>query len=269
MIIKYENRKKTPLYSVNRSLVDGMHCHPEIEMVVCYSGSAIAYINSIEIPFGAGEFVIVFPNQIHGYSYQENSDFRVIIFPPDYLPYMKHYLCNTIFMRNKFSFNETDELAEIMNSLKKRLENDNMCEMTRLTGYLNFLFANIVSRFESANNSKSDSELLMKVLNYCVENYTEKISLESISQALFLTPSKISRLVNDQMGFGLPKYIANLRISDACIQLRNSGASIAEISNSVGIDNIRTFNRLFRELIGQSPTEYRNSSSTSASTKYE
>lgn len=259
MKINYENRSKEPLYSVNNSLVGGIHCHSEIEIIICYSGSAVAYINSKSVPFKAGEFVIVFPNQIHSYNYENGSDFRVIIFPPEYLPYIKHYLCSKIFLQNKFGFEESEEVSNVIHNLKKRFINKDMCDMTRLTGYINLLMADIVPGIEAKSIAQSDTELLLKILNYCTENYSEKISLESISQAMFLTPSKISRLLNNQLGISIPKFIAYLRISSACIQLRNSTASVAEVSNNVGIGNIRTFNRLFQEIIGKSPTDYRNS----------
>lgn len=55
-------------------------------------------------------------------------------------------------------------------------------------------------------------------------------------------------------------YLNAYRINKARdLLLTNAQMSISEISERVGIANVKTFNRLFRQMNGMSPTQYRKS----------
>lgn len=257
----YEMREKMPLYSINHTLCENIHCHPEMEIIVCYEGGCSALINSQEIQFEAGEFVVVFPNQMHSYKHLEGSNFRVLIFSLDCLPHIKKYISSNLFSKNKFSFNESENVAEIMARLKNRLENDDFVDTTKFIGYLNLLMADIIPTLEVQSISRGDNELLINTLNYCNENFTQRITLEDIADAMRVTPSKISRMLNRRFEMSLPQFIGNLRISEACNYLKSTELTVAEISGRVGVDSIRSFNRLFIKIIGQTPTEYRKNHS--------
>jgi AraC-like DNA-binding protein len=66
--------------------------------------------------------------------------------------------------------------------------------------------------------------------------------------------------MNQKLGMGFNDYINSIRISNACRLLTESNAPISEISEEVGFNTVRTFNRAFVKHIGSSPREYRSNS---------
>ena len=66
--------------------------------------------------------------------------------------------------------------------------------------------------------------------------------------------------MNQKLGMGFNDYINSIRIGNACRLLTESNAPISEISEEVGFNTVRTFNRAFVKHIGSSPREYRNNS---------
>ena len=57
------------------------------------------------------------------------------------------------------------------------------------------------------------------------------------------------------MGFN--DYINSIRVSNACKYLTKSDRSVTEISDLVGFNTMRTFNRAFQKQMGMTPSEYR------------
>ncbi|HQL83140.1 MAG TPA: helix-turn-helix transcriptional regulator, partial [Spirochaetota bacterium] len=58
-------------------------------------------------------------------------------------------------------------------------------------------------------------------------------------------------------GYKINDYINKLRIEDAAAKLAERDGKIIEIAFSVGFESLTTFNRVFKSVVGKTPTEYR------------
>lgn len=67
----------------------------------------------------------------------------------------------------------------------------------------------------------------------------------------------LSRIVNVYYGKTIPQILNELRVRDAQRMLRETEASIQNIFEESGFNSITTFNRVFKELVGEAPKEYR------------
>jgi AraC-like DNA-binding protein len=56
----------------------------------------------------------------------------------------------------------------------------------------------------------------------------------------------------------MPRYVNFLRISEACQLLTKTSETVVKISEDVGFDNLRNFNRAFHEIMQMTPTEFRD-----------
>jgi AraC-like DNA-binding protein len=110
-------------------------------------------------------------------------------------------------------------------------------------------------QFEDAKSS--DTNTLKAILNYCSENYTKDVQLDTISSAMHVKKYYVSHLFSQKLHMGFSEYIGMLRISDACKLLVNQDKSITDISYSVGFNSTRTFNRLFLKYTGVTPRQYK------------
>ena len=52
-------------------------------------------------------------------------------------------------------------------------------------------------------------------------------------------------------------YVARVRLEDAKAELLNSNRRISEIAYDVGFQSLTQFNRVFKRIFGQSPTQFR------------
>jgi AraC-like DNA-binding protein len=67
----------------------------------------------------------------------------------------------------------------------------------------------------------------------------------------------ISKLINAHFGKSFPQIISEYRVNDAKRMLVQTDANIKTIAEEVGFNSLASFNRVFREVAGETPSEYR------------
>ena len=128
-----------------------------------------------------------------------------------------------------------------------------------LRGYLTAFFGQLLPMITLDGVNPGDSHAVREVVNYCSQNYTGNLSLDLLEEELHLNKYYISHLFSSKLGIRFNDYVNSLRISHACRLLRDSELSVTEISDAVGFNTQRTFNRAFLRFRSCTPVEYRHS----------
>lgn len=84
------------------------------------------------------------------------------------------------------------------------------------------------------------------------------LSREQVGKKLGLSEQQISRIVNTYLGKNFNELINDRRISEAKERLKMEDTQITVIAFEVGFSSIASFNRVFKEATGASPTAYRS-----------
>ena len=105
-----------------------------------------------------------------------------------------------------------------------------------------------------ANGSNNLAKTIIKYIN---ANHANNISVESIAQYFHFSPSYISRLIKKATGVNYSDFIHQIRLNHAKLLLKNSSLNIYSIARQVGYTDISNFNRVFKKVIGISPSKYR------------
>ncbi len=100
---------------------------------------------------------------------------------------------------------------------------------------------------------------IKKALEYIEKNYMKDISLQEISDHSNLSRTYFCNLFKQEAGENFIEYLSKFRIEKAKILLKNPKMKIYEVGTACGFDNYRYFTKLFREMAGISPGEYRES----------
>lgn len=96
-----------------------------------------------------------------------------------------------------------------------------------------------------------------QIVSYVHDHYSDtELNVSKIGLAFNMSPSYLSRLFKDGYGESLVSFINRYRIAKAKTLLETTNLSVNEISAKVGYGNIRTFNRVFKDLEGVSPKKY-------------
>jgi AraC-like DNA-binding protein len=89
-------------------------------------------------------------------------------------------------------------------------------------------------------------------------DYASGLHAGELAQSLNLSRFQFCRLFKRSFGCSFRTYLTRLRIGSACRLLSKSGGavSVTEVSLAVGFQDASYFARMFRQEIGESPSEY-------------
>lgn len=104
---------------------------------------------------------------------------------------------------------------------------------------------------------KNYSPLVQKVINHINLNLDSTLSLKSLAAMCYISPSYLSNIFKQETGQTLTDYINSQRISRAALRLTVSDLSIAAVAESVGILDVNYFTKMFKKMMGMTPTQYR------------
>ncbi|WP_187355159.1 response regulator [Paenibacillus tengchongensis] len=96
------------------------------------------------------------------------------------------------------------------------------------------------------------------VKRWIADNYRQHYDLNMLAGLVFLTPSYLSKLFKQETGLTLTDYITEIRIREAKHLLKQApDLKVHEIGAEVGYPDPAYFNKLFKKIVGVTPSEYK------------
>ncbi len=95
------------------------------------------------------------------------------------------------------------------------------------------------------------------ICQYLRAHYTEPVTLEWLGARFHLNPSYLCTMFREKTGHTVIQYLNIQRIEAAKHHLLNPGYTTHEIAQLVGVSNEFYFSRLFKQIEGISPSEFR------------
>ncbi len=104
----------------------------------------------------------------------------------------------------------------------------------------------------------SDQKYMGKALQYIEDNFHKDINLAVVSNYISVNYSYFSHTFKETTGSNFVDYVKTKRIKEAKKLLKETDNKVFEVGEMVGYKNPKQFARVFRELEGISPKEYRS-----------
>lgn len=104
---------------------------------------------------------------------------------------------------------------------------------------------------------KNYSPIIQRVITYIRLNLNSDLSLKTIADAVSFSPVYISRKFKEELHKTPMTYVTEQRIHIAKHLLSDSRMSVQEIAHYVGISDWNYFTKIFKKLVGVTPTAYR------------
>ena len=237
------------------------HLHREIELLCMYGGSTVAYADSTRYEIYPGDIFISFPDQIHYFETHGTEKYHLMIIKPDILPELLDTLTmgvpESAVIRGGLNKPEIASLVDGLACACTKYEHENPYVKSLRRGYLLALFSELLPCMNINQPTVGDSDALRAIVAFCAQNFAENLSLSLLEEKLHLNKYYISHLFSEKLDIRFNDYVNSLRVTEAKRYLRNTDLSVTEISEIVGFNTLRTFNRAFMKQIGVSPSEYR------------
>ena len=103
----------------------------------------------------------------------------------------------------------------------------------------------------------SEPPVITKARAYIQEHQTEDLNLSQVAKAVNMSSYYFCKMFKKVTGINFTDYVARVRIEKSKNLLLNPNLRVSEIAFEVGFQSLTHFNRVFKKILGQSPTEYR------------
>lgn len=110
---------------------------------------------------------------------------------------------------------------------------------------------------ESGQSQQPDLDIIH---NFMREHLDERISLGQLADLTGLSATHFATRYRELTGVSPIQHFLHLKVEQACQMLDTTDLSFTQISSQLGYDDNYYFSRLFKKVMGLSPTDYRHTS---------
>jgi len=110
---------------------------------------------------------------------------------------------------------------------------------------------------EAASSGKAEHPIITMAKAVMHTAFDEDISVKAIADQVFISASYLAALFKKETGLTVNEYLTSIRLQKATEMLIETDKRVIDISLDVGYRDSRYFSRLFKDMFGILPTEYR------------
>jgi AraC-like DNA-binding protein len=157
-------------------------------------------------------------------------------------------------------FDRTASLAEGWDTDVERNQLDHATKQHQAAVKLLAIFAQHLSLLSNqvvVQQENSEPPVITRAKAYIHEHQAEELSLGKVAKAVNTSTFYFCKMFKKATGINFTDYLSRVRIEKSKNLLLNPNLRVSEIAFEVGFQSLTHFNRVFKKILGQSPTEYR------------
>ena len=248
------------------------HWHPEVEIQMVFSGSTHYRLEDRDVILGAGDILIINPNQFHCIVSQSADRQHIgVIFSLEAISMAEEH----IFQKN-FVGPLSDGRLQLPNLLQpghpiyetvaaaiKRISGGNLylddAKLLRYTQVMTICMALqpycTLTQPRDQRQAPEDRTVRRAML-HIHNKYAGPLTLEQIAQHVHLHPNYLCDVFKKQTGHTVMEHLAITRVDAAKFLLRRDSLPMARVAELAGFSSERAFYRQFKQITGITPKTY-------------
>lgn len=230
------------------------HMHADLELIWLLSGRLEVRVGSRIEEMEAGETALIWPNQIHAYHTVTTNESLVHVFSPDTAEPFLREAGDRIGERAVFRCADW-----VRDFCLRSCAEESKPTLLSLHASLSAACSEYRRQIPLVVHPRQNDTLFIQILSYIDRHFREDITLNATAAALGYEPHYLSRYFGSVAGINFRQFVNSRRVSEARVLLADRSIPITEAALRSGFQSIRNFNRVFSELEGISPSEYRAS----------
>lgn len=252
------------------------HFHNLTEIAICRMGTGEIYIDNERFEYKKDDIIVIPKNFSHAIINHpgEKSFWECIYLKPSAFLEKIHH----VELRKRTKLLEEVEHCPFLKSTKDaemlKMELDLIMNQYRVKEYEyrtcidGLLLALLIeiARINLKDNAKPEFEkkvspkkveTISVALDYIEENFAKDLRISDIAQAAYVSETCLRRLFVECCAVSPMQYAKMIRIERACELLEKKDVNINEVAYKVGYVNLSTFISNFKNLIGETPKQWR------------
>src|ERR1700733_12164907 len=147
--------------------------------------------------------------------------------------------------------------------LREAYFNSKMLSRSQYAGVIRLLeifgkHLSLVANQIALRQAEAESPLVRRARAYIAGHHEDPVSLEEVAKAMHVSTFYFCKMFKKATGLTFTDYLGRVRVEKAKTLLLNPHLRVSEIAYKVGFQSLTHFNRVFRSLIGESPSHFRD-----------
>ncbi len=261
-IIDYANNIPIKI-SIQKLNNTPLHWHSSIEIYLVLCGNINVILESETFHLLEEDILLINSNQLH--EIHSNGSVVAVLqlkntYFKQWLDETTYFQCNSSIYHDKSRYWELKKIiAQLIYNNYSNTDSNDLLYISLAYQLLHELIKNFKSfdtKLQAAGKRSKNLKRLKEIIQYLNENYTENITLSTVAEREYLSPSYLSHFFEKNMGVGFFNYLTDIRMNHAVYDLINTNLTIEQISADNGFANSRYFVSCFKKKYGMLPKQY-------------
>ena len=264
--MEYYYRRDKLRLEVLEARDEQMHFHQDIEILYVLSGQLELWIDGQPTIMSKEDVLIINTNKQHSLRSTGNVLFAKLTIMYELISDVLKNMA-TIFVCDSTKSKDTSyiQLVKLIQRLLRCYLNNkgdtaDFAYISHCYQILDYICKNFLIRtaelWGSADSDKY-KQRFQQIDYYIRANYQAPISINDLSQKLFLSTGYLSRLFKKSYGMSFSDYLSNMRLHHAVEQLLYTDAPITKIVYDNGFSSVAAFEKIFKKEYNTTPSAMR------------
>ena len=257
--------------SINEADSYAPHFHSAVEVLIPLEGELFSVIDKTEYCVKKGEVLIIPAGCTHSLRMELGSMRDLILFEMNNVFTLKEFgafrqmTSRPIYLDMDHPMRQSvrEKLMEIVDVHRSGKMLRNMhCYALLLEIYAqlgeNYLATSATqTEVNAINRQLSGEDAFNRALDYVNENYMDDLTLDGLAAYAGFSRYTLSRMFRQHTGQTFTQCLNQRRVAMAQELLAGTRMPVTQVALQCGFNSIATFNRVFRDIRGCTPTQYR------------
>ncbi|MFC4777013.1 AraC family transcriptional regulator [Paenibacillus sp. GCM10023252] len=266
------------------------HAHEYFQICYVLRGTCLHHVSDSTVTLVKGDLFSIPPGYVHRVELLEEAEIQIVHmdFMPHLLDHSLHGLTNMDSFINfafiqpfaamndrmlpKLNLSHSGQAAvevlitEMLEELKRQADGYTLivkASMQKLLVIAGREYADFLDHKAEGHRAQTNRRYFDQAVDYVRENYHQEIKLQDAAAVAAMSPSYFSTMFKLIVGKSFIEFVNDTRLQEALRLLKETDERIENIAYQVGYNQLTHFHRMFRKIIGITPSEYRKQCSAS------
>lgn len=256
------------LYRTN-NVEDSFHWHSFCEITYVKRGRGNYFVNGVKYDMQQGDLIIFNNVELHGWTVLDDSmELIVMVFATDMISapaamfdydYLRPFMERGSNFKNRISAQEQSavDIGTILQDIFEEWTNKQVGFQLMIKSQILRILTILIRYYQKSDHSIEEEAVLnekkrsMKRLEeafyYINAHYTEKIKLDEVAGAVYMSPNYFSSYFRKVTSCSFSDYVTQLRLKRAAELEKTTNLNMTEIAEQCGFHNMSNFYRLYKK----------------------
>ena len=232
-----------------------IHENLNMEFVIVLSGVLDILIGNKKYEVKPAQVAFIQPFERHSYTSNQDNESIILVFSNEFVECFYNYLKNH--RNTKSVFDMSPDMFEFITKFINEWGKTNSDVLAQ--AILAPICYEAKEKLDFVEGKNRLDDTLLCALEYINQHFDDDITLDGVAKSVGVHPVTLSKKFGEYIKISFKSYVNYQRCCYALKMMIVNGTSCSDAAYSAGFGSIRSFNRVFLDIYGVTPSEFKQS----------